>query len=346
MPIMKCTKNGKPGFKWGESGYCYTYKPDNKSSMTAAKEKALEQAAAIYASKEDTNSIINLQIADKIKKIRKFRKPPAILSPINIGREYKNDLLKIVHKIESEIRENIINQLSYIIKDAPFREDAWIDVLQYNTNRIRKFVSNIIGDVSSLSSDVAFKVNMWNKKQINKVIKRVIGVDIVIDETFIDDSIKSFVSDNVNLIDSLSVETINSIESIIVRGVRGGKNIERIKNEILSKTNLKQGKFKNVENRAALIARDQVNKLNADLNRMRQKEIGINQYIWRTALDERVRDSHRILEGRRMSWDNPNIYITSNNRRIPRPTNSVHLHPGQDINCRCYGEPYFENLKQ
>lgn len=45
MPIMPCQKEGKSGFKWGESGTCYTG-PD-------AKALAAEQAAAIKSAQQN-----------------------------------------------------------------------------------------------------------------------------------------------------------------------------------------------------------------------------------------------------------------------------------------------------
>ena len=47
MPVMKCQKNGKPGWRWGASGTCYTYTPGNQKSSNRAKQKAYLQAAAI-----------------------------------------------------------------------------------------------------------------------------------------------------------------------------------------------------------------------------------------------------------------------------------------------------------
>lgn len=44
MPIMRCTKNGKDGWKYGKDGKCYTGKD--------AKEKAIKQGKAIKASKK------------------------------------------------------------------------------------------------------------------------------------------------------------------------------------------------------------------------------------------------------------------------------------------------------
>lgn len=45
MPVQRCTKNGKSGWKWGQSGKCYTGKN--------AKSKAKEQGQAIKASQAE-----------------------------------------------------------------------------------------------------------------------------------------------------------------------------------------------------------------------------------------------------------------------------------------------------
>lgn len=47
MPVQSCSENGKPGYKWGDAGKCYTYNPDSESSKAAAKKKALSQGIAI-----------------------------------------------------------------------------------------------------------------------------------------------------------------------------------------------------------------------------------------------------------------------------------------------------------
>ena len=42
MPLMRCTKAGKSGWKWGKPGACYTGRN--------ALKKAMEQMRAIFAS--------------------------------------------------------------------------------------------------------------------------------------------------------------------------------------------------------------------------------------------------------------------------------------------------------
>ena len=47
MPVMRCRSEGKPGWKYGEEGHCYTYTQGNEESERQAKEKAGKQGQAI-----------------------------------------------------------------------------------------------------------------------------------------------------------------------------------------------------------------------------------------------------------------------------------------------------------
>lgn len=49
MPVKPCNKNGKPGFKWGDEGTCYTYTPGDRDSRDRAKAKAAKQGRAAKA---------------------------------------------------------------------------------------------------------------------------------------------------------------------------------------------------------------------------------------------------------------------------------------------------------
>lgn len=49
MPVQACTQNGKPGFKWGSKGKCYTYTKGDKQSRERARSKAAAQGRAIKA---------------------------------------------------------------------------------------------------------------------------------------------------------------------------------------------------------------------------------------------------------------------------------------------------------
>jgi hypothetical protein len=67
MPIKECQLNGKPGFKWGDQGYCYTYTSGNKTSMDNAKKKVMEQAVAIEEKFADSYSDYPKQATENAK---------------------------------------------------------------------------------------------------------------------------------------------------------------------------------------------------------------------------------------------------------------------------------------
>ena len=54
MPLVKCVKDGKPGWKWGEENKsCFTYIEGDDEGEGLAKTAAMRQAAAIEQSSED-----------------------------------------------------------------------------------------------------------------------------------------------------------------------------------------------------------------------------------------------------------------------------------------------------
>lgn len=52
MPVKRCTKDGKAGYKYGDSGTCYT--------GPGAKEKAIKQGQAIEISKHKNKGVKNV----------------------------------------------------------------------------------------------------------------------------------------------------------------------------------------------------------------------------------------------------------------------------------------------
>lgn len=52
MPVVDCQADGKPGFKWGDGGKCFTYTGGKDgASAKRARAKAVEQGQAIELSK-------------------------------------------------------------------------------------------------------------------------------------------------------------------------------------------------------------------------------------------------------------------------------------------------------
>lgn len=49
MPIVSCELDGRPGFRWGGSGKCYTYSEGDRESMRIARARASAQGQAAYS---------------------------------------------------------------------------------------------------------------------------------------------------------------------------------------------------------------------------------------------------------------------------------------------------------
>lgn len=90
MPVESCSLNGKPGFRYGDKGKCYTYTSGDKSSMEAAREKANNQGIAMRAAgyMEKENVVATNSMGSGIKnpqqgylKPKKKKRNPLPLKP-------------------------------------------------------------------------------------------------------------------------------------------------------------------------------------------------------------------------------------------------------------------------
>lgn len=90
------------------------------------------------------------------------------------------------------------------------------------------------------------------------------------------------------------------------------------------------------ESRATLIARDQVLKLNGQITKHRQESAGVTRFRWSTSRDERVRATHREIDGQVFTWEEG-----ADLEDEDEPT-----FPGQPIQCRCVAIPVIEELEE
>lgn len=69
MPVESCSFEGKPGFRWGNQGKCYTYTAGNESSMENARRSAQKQglAARLSGYMEKENEVTTQSMGSGIK---------------------------------------------------------------------------------------------------------------------------------------------------------------------------------------------------------------------------------------------------------------------------------------
>ena len=147
--------------------------------------------------------------------------------------------------------------------------------------------------------------------------KRVFGVDLtaVVREEDLAYYLESAAARNAGLIKGLAADTVKRIQNTVTTAVINGTPAKVLRKKLTED-------FGFSDRRAKLIARDQIAKLNSDLNRERHLQAGVTTYTWRTAHDERVRPLHRSLDGEVYQYGKP----TGAEQGLP---------PGQPVNCRC-----------
>ena len=256
--------------------------------------------------------------------------------------KYKTSLLKLVYFIEKEVKrliypvlnnhykrqdslnyDGFIEDIELLLVDIKELSDAEVLVmigsLSYRAKKIREFVTK--GVINSLKGLLSVKT------------EPVIGVDIFksIGNESLDEIARSWAVTNSRLIKSIPETMLNDVSFIIQTGFREGTGIYDLKNQI-------QTKFGVAENRAKLIARDQVAKLNSNYIRDEHAKLGITQYEWVTSDDERVRESHKVMNGKICQWDSDLTYKNMPNDSQVRHRSSirgVEKQFGEDFQCRC-----------
>lgn len=268
---------------------------------------------------------LQMRKAKGIKK--KATIPPKWLFPKNQEKQYDKILYSLVKDLKWLIKEYLIPAIPEMVKEVESkmpndRQDQFLDRLNSVILFIRKTLQPNLEFTIAEAERIAFEISIYNKRQFQKMNESAFGIDIFVDEPWLSDQLKLFASQNSQLITSLPDDELNRVGGIIERGLQQGERIENIAQDI-------QKSFGISDRRATLIARDQTTKLNASLTRLRQQEVGVEEYIWQTSGDERVRPTHRENDGKKFSWDKP-----------PAKTG----HPGNDVNCRCIARPVLDKL--
>lgn len=91
-------------------------------------------------------------------------------------------------------------------------------------------------------------------------------------------------------------------------------------------------------NKVRLIARTEVAKADTAVTRARAERLGLEWYGWTTSDDQRVRKSHKQLDGVLVPWDDP----PSPERLVGEKSSLGHYNAGNAPNCRCLALPLVE----
>ena len=244
-------------------------------------------------------------------------------SLLTLSRELKLSLKRnmspLVPQMVKEVTDHLVHPMGMMV-----RHDAWADDMKRIFERITKDMIEPQNNAVKDALVTGAKVNRFNKDQWIKLIRSQYGVDPTKEDPQRFDRLLSvWTKNNALLIQDIPRKTMNQIRDATIETLQSGRSVSDMTKDIYD---IMSERTDVTDSRARLIARDQVAKLNGNLTQERQKDIGVEGYIWRTVGDERVRETHEEVDGKFFSWDNP-------------PDDTDGNHPGEDYQCRCWAEP-------
>lgn len=140
------------------------------------------------------------------------------------------------------------------------------------------------------------------------------------------------IEENASLIKTLPTDVAKKVTKDISDMALKGMRASEIAKVIREQTD------KHSRASAKLIARTEVSKTTTALTKARCDNLDLHWYVWRTMEDgDRVRKSHRIMEGVIVNWNEP-----PSPEALAGEKSVGNYHAGNIWNCRCYPEPLIE----
>lgn len=259
------------------------------------------------------------------------KQAPIMIYPKVIEKRYQAELINFVNVIAKEIDNRLIDNLEQIErqKNIELNLDSWVDSVDDIMESLKVWGMAKASEMLAVITLKASQIGDWNTKQFKQSIKTVVGVDPISKNQGYQTLIQSWSKENSRLITSIQSNLLDDVAGVTQRGMSAGKSINDISKEI-------KDRYGVTKSRARTIARTEVGKLNGNLTKVRNQELGIKTYTWVTSNDERVRDSHKALNGMLCKWDDDRVYSDDNGKSWKRRSGKMFIgKPGDDINCRC-----------
>ena len=259
------------------------------------------------------------------------RNAPIMTYPKVIEKRYQAELINFVDVIAKEIDMRLIDNLEQIErqKNIELNLDSWVDSVDDIMESLKVWGLAKASEMLAVITLKASQIGDWNTKQFKQSIKTVVGVDPISKNQGYQTLIQSWSKENSRLITSIQANLLDDVAGVTQRGMSAGKSINDISKEIKERYGV-------AKSRARTIARTETAKLNSNLTKVRNQELGIKTYFWATSNDERVRDSHKELNGMLCKWGDDSVYSDDNGKSWKRRSGKMFRgKPGDDINCRC-----------
>ncbi|NTS31281.1 minor capsid protein [Phyllobacterium sp. BT25] len=239
---------------------------------------------------------------------------PPISGSVAAETAYLKALRASLREMATQVREMI---LPIAEREVAAAKRMTVDMTEHDFTTLDIITSRLTASASAMVRRI---LNLEARRHTDNFMasaKRVLGIDLaaVVRQEDLSDYLEAATARNVGLIKGLLEDTAKRLKGSVLDAVINGRSATVLRKELTEQ-------FALSDRRAKLIARDQISKLNSDLNRIRHVQAGVTSYEWMTSHDERVRPLHRSLDGHEYRYGE----ATGAEGGLP---------PGQPINCRC-----------
>ena len=271
-----------------------------------------------------------------------FRQLKLFFKPLTdyVNKYVNENLESLLRGDSTEIKLDAIPGDSF--RNMIYNLEDWLSVYMPDIPEITDYRdyenrNNVI--LTSLGK-TAEEAKSFGDKEFEKMLQKGIHVSVPSSAEWWNDMKKSWAEDNYSLITSNAKKYVSQINTLTEQAIVNGMSPSKLKEEIKKATEGLSDKH------CKLLARDQMGKLNGQITEAQMQEIGLEMYVWSTSADDRVRDSHALMEGLLCRWDDASVCSYDNGKTwVERPSGAVDLHPGQDIQCRCVALSFYPELE-
>lgn len=250
------------------------------------------------------------------------RKTARAVTP-NLGVEaaYKRELDKLI----AEMSNSFEYWVAAAYKANPPRMEVAMDALPSSelAKKIAAIGKRWIKKFDDMSTKIATKFAESGRKATDSSFQSALkdsGWAVKFQVTpVMRDAMNATIEENVSLIKSIPQEYLTDVQGTVMRGFSQGRDLKAISDEL-------QKRYGVTKRRAALIARDQSNKLTATVTQARRVELGLFDAIWvHSGGGKEPRPSHVKAGKDKRKFDVREGCLIDGH----------YILPGQEINCRC-----------
>lgn len=249
---------------------------------------------------------------------------PVIAAGLGAEASYLKVLRDMLRQIAAAVREDVLPVVARELAAEAAAKRIVQDVDSATFERIKQLGQSLGIIASDAINRILGLEGQRHTKTFMQTAKRALGIDLsaVVRTEDLENYLEIAATRNAGLIKGLSDLTVQRVQTTVTNAVLQGRTATELKKQLV-------GDFGFADSRAKLIARDQIAKTNSDMNRIRQTQAGITEYIWRTSHDERVRPRHKKCDGKTFKYGEPTLAEQG-------------LPPGQPIQCRCIAQAIVE----